>query len=557
MKWLGMREGWDEYECLLAGLAPGLYWYWFVQDIFGDKNLFGCENPWQLTVYEAGYATPAWFDAGVTYHIFVDRFNRAGNPPAPKSGRNFRLHEAWGEAPDLYPVEATEQNFDFFGGDLKGIGEKLEYLQGLGVTTIYLSPIFEAASNHRYDTGDYKKIDPLIGDEEDFRSLCSAAGERGMRVILDGVFNHTGSDSRYFNAKGLYDGVGAAQSQDSPYSGWYRFRNWPDEYDCWWGVKTLPQVNKLNESYLAFTLDGEDSVIKHWLAAGASGFRLDVADELPREYLERLRCAAKGTKPDAVIIGEVWEDASNKVSYGARRRYLQGRELDGAINYPAKDAIVRFLTGKAGAAALSEALMTLDEHYPEPSKRCMMNVLGTHDTARILNVLACGEAAFALSKPEKAAYALSAEELRRGSELLKLASALQYMLPGSPCLYYGDEAGLAGFEDPLNRRCYPWGGEEGELLGWYRALGAIRRNYGRFFADGRLEASPLAEGAAKVGRKVGDAALSAVVNRSAAPVEVCLRPGAWVLAGNCEAVGSGLLVPARSVAVVLEGTSPS
>lgn len=546
MKWLGLCDDQDEYEAELAGLPLGLYWYWFEQDICGDLFPFGKATPWQLTVYHRGYETPDWYDGGVTYHIFVDRFHRVGPPPEGKQGRPFRLHGDWLEAPDLYPEGALEQNWDFFGGNLKGIEEKLPYLQSLGVSTIYLSPVFEAASNHRYDTGDYLKIDPVAGSEQDFSELCDKAGGMGIRVILDCAFSHTGSDSRYFNAKGLYDSVGAAQSQDSPYLSWYRFRSWPSDYECWWGVKTLPQVNELDPGYLAFTLEGENSVIRHWLAMGASGFRLDVADELPPEYLERLRAAVKAAKPYAVIIGEVWEDATTKVSYGQRRRYLQGLELDGVMNYPARDAILRFVSGEGDAAAMADALLRLFRHYPEPSQRCMMNILGTHDTARTINLLGASPVAFALSKAEKAARGLAEEEYRRGREGLMLASALQYMLPGSPCLYYGDEAGLTGFEDPLNRRGYPWGAEDESLLEWYRALGSMRVKHGGVFSAGVLDIQAISSDAAIVTRKAGGSMVAAVINRGAEPCRVPVRYEPVVLAGRANWEEGHALVPERS-----------
>ena len=527
MKWLGMTNGYDDYSCEIEGKPPGLYWYWFEQDVCGDRVPFGKEEPWQLTVFDNGYETPGWYDSGVTYHIFVDRFHRAGPPPEPKQGRKFRLHGDWSDTPDLYPEGEQEQNWDFFGGNLRGIREKLPYLKSLGVTALYLSPVFEAASNHRYDTGDYMKIDPVAGNEEEFRVMCAEAQAMGIRVIMDCAFSHTGSDSRYFNARGLYDGTGAAQSKESPYYGWYRFGRWPDDYECWWGVRSLPQVNELNPGYMEYTLKSADSVVRHWLAAGASGFRLDVADELPREYVECLRAAVKETKPDALVIGEVWEDASTKSSYGERRRYFQGRELDGVMNYPAREAILQFIKGELAAGGLRDVLMRLHRNYPEPARRCMMNVLSTHDTARTINYFGAPPEAFVLTKPEKAARGLDKDEYERGRGLLQLASALQYMLPGSPCLYYGDEAGLTGFEDPLNRRCYPWGEEDGVLIEWYRALGSIRTELRDVFSGGELKVEPLGERAVRVERLTGARAVAAIVNAGAEQCRVPL-PGKLV-----------------------------
>lgn len=241
---------------------------------------------WQLTVYEPSPA-PDWFGRGVTYQIFPDRFRRVSMPDVSHMPGHRWLHRGWNEQPVFLPDEHGQiTNRDFFGGSLQGITEKLDYLAGLGVTTLYLNPIFEAASNHRYDTGDYRAIDPLLGTEADFRALCTAAHQRGMRVILDGVFNHTGSNSRYFNAEGYYPEPGAAQSQNSEYYNWYSFHPWPSDYDAWWGVKTLPAVNEAQPAYRDFIFGDQDSVVRHWLRCGADGWRLDVADELPGDFAD-------------------------------------------------------------------------------------------------------------------------------------------------------------------------------------------------------------------------------------------------------------------------------
>ena len=192
---------------------------------------------------------------------------------------------------------------DFFGGNLDGVRKKLPYLKELGITAIYLNPIFTAYSNHKYDTGDYESIDPMFGDNGLFECLCKEAEERGIRVILDGVFNHTGSDSKYFNKDGTYPTVGAYQSEDSPYFGWYKFTKHPDEYECWWGIKTLPAVNENEPSFVDYSLTAPDAIIKKWLHLGASGWRLDVADELPSEFIKTMRREVKSAKEDAVIIG--------------------------------------------------------------------------------------------------------------------------------------------------------------------------------------------------------------------------------------------------------------
>ena len=427
---------------------------------------------WQLTVYE-DTATPDWFGRGVTYQIFPDRFRRTGTPDVSGMVGRRWLHKSWDDQPVFRPDEDGQiTNRDFFGGSLAGITEKLDYLQSLSVTTLYLNPIFEAASNHRYDTADYRAIDPLLGDEETFRTLCREAHKRGMRVMLDGVFNHTGSRSRYFNADGFYPELGAAQSQDSPYYDWYSFHPWPTDYDAWWGVKTLPAVNEQRPAYRQFIFKGEDSVVRHWLRCGADGWRLDVADELPGDFIAGIRRAIEDEKPDGYLLGEVWEDGSNKVAYSQRRRYLLGRETHGLMNYPLRTALLRWLGG-GDAAEFRESMETLRANYPPAAFYGAMNFLGTHDTPRILTLL--GAEHIPAAKEERAAFALSPAQLARGRAKLRLAGMLLYGFPGSPTLFYGDEAGMQGFEDPLNRGTYPWGREDTGLLDFFRALGRLRK----------------------------------------------------------------------------------
>ena len=427
---------------------------------------------WQLTVYE-DTGTPDWFGRGVTYQIFPDRFRRTGTPDVSGMVGRRWLHESWDDQPVFRPDEDGQiTNRDFFGGSLAGITEKLDYLQSLSVTTLYLNPIFEAASNHRYDTADYRAIDPLLGDEETFRTLCREAHKRGMRVMLDGVFNHTGSRSRYFNADGFYPELGAAQSQDSPYYDWYSFHPWPTDYDAWWGVKTLPAVNEQRPAYRQFIFKGEDSVVRHWLRCGADGWRLDVADELPGDFIAGIRRTIEDEKPDGYLLGEVWEDGSNKVAYSQRRRYLLGRETHGLMNYPLRTALLRWLGG-GDAAEFRESMETLRANYPPAAFYGAMNFLGTHDTPRILTLL--GAEHIPAAKEERAAFALSPAQLARGRAKLRLAGMLLYGFPGSPTLFYGDEAGMQGFEDPLNRGTYPWGQEDTGLLDFFCALGRLRK----------------------------------------------------------------------------------
>lgn len=470
----------DGFGGVYTAPAEGeLVWYTFFltgkdgSSVCLGKNGCGGDDrtPWQLTVYEETY-TPQWFGEGVTYQIFPDRFCRTAPPRVEGLLGERRAHMDWNEAPMIgADPETGRWNSDFFGGNLKGITAKLDYLASLRVKTLYLNPIFEAASNHRYDTADYCAIDPLLGTEEDFAQLCREAEKRGIRVMLDGVFNHTGDDSRYFNRAGFYETVGAYQSPNSPYYPWYGFSQWPEEYDGWWGIKTLPAVNENNPQYREFIITGERSVIRRWLRLGASGWRLDVADELPDDFIVDIRRVMEEEKADAFLLGEVWEDGSNKIAYSKRRRYLLGRETHGLMNYPLRTATLHYLRG-GRAEEFREAMETMRENYPKPAFYSGLNILGTHDTPRILTAL--GEDGAPSDKLERAAYRLSPERLELAMARLKMAAMLLYAFPGSPTLYYGDEAGMEGFEDPMNRRTFPWGRENQELQTLFKALGALR-----------------------------------------------------------------------------------
>ena len=459
------------WRCVYAApRRPELAWYRFSLRRRSGETVTLAQR--QLTVYEEYGAAPDWFGRGVSYQIFPDRFCRSRVPDPAGLVGDRTVHENWQDTPEFRPDERGEiRNRDFFGGDLAGIISKLDYLKSLGVTTLYLNPIFEAASNHRYNTADYMAIDPMLGTAEDFRALCREAHARGMRVLLDGVFNHTGSASRYFNADGFYPELGAAQSKDSPYYNWYHFTHWPDSYDAWWGIKTLPAVEENQASYRDFIIRSEDSVVRHWLRCGADGWRLDVADELPDDFIAELRQAMDAEKPDCLLLGEVWEDGSNKIAYDRRRKYLLGRETHGLMNYPFRTAALDWLCG-GDAAAFRESMEQLRENYPSPAFYSAMNFLSTHDTPRILTLLG-GEPTPA-DKAERAAAQLSPASRELARRRLMLGALLLYTFPGSPTVYYGDEAGMEGYEDPLNRRTFPWGQEDEGLLRWYRKLGQLR-----------------------------------------------------------------------------------
>lgn len=487
--WIEMRPGERRqedsvYECSITTPAePCLLWYYFRlhtaegtlyygnnrRQAGGAGELYAEPPPaYQITVYKDSAPLPEWFAGGIVYQIFVDRFCNGlpdGRILQPKKGS--LIHPYWEDDPIYVRDRETGRilAYDFFGGNLAGVKAKLPYLAELGVSAIYLNPIFESPSNHKYDTADYKNIDAMFGTLDTFRDLCAAAAKKGIAVILDGVFSHTGSDSIYFNKQGKYPEAGAFQSTASRYYPWYRFRNYPYDYQAWWGIDTMPEVNELEPSYLAFAVRGEDSIVRYWLKQGAKGWRLDVADELPDAFIKELRAAVKSVDPEAVVIGEVWEDASHKISYDSLRQYLGGDELDSVTNYPFRSIVLDFILGRMDAPAVEQSLMSLYENYPHHNFYGALNLLGSHDVPRVLTAL-------------QAEVPPEADAVQTARRRLKLAALWQMTFPGVPCIYYGDEAGLTGGNDPENRRTFPWGREDAELLAWYKKITALRGKYG-------------------------------------------------------------------------------
>ena len=476
----------------------GLYWYYFVV-ISRDKVYYYGNNqeqlggigqikeqaplPYQITVYKEDLSVPAWFKESVLYQIFVDRFyngNGDGRVDNPKKG--CLVHGRWDDTPCyLKELDGSIKRWNFFGGNLRGVIKKIPYLKELGVGVIYFNPIFEAPSNHKYDTADYKKIDSMFGDNEVFQELYSEAQKYNIRIMLDGVFSHTGSDSIYFNREGNYQEIGAYQSKKSPYYSWYCFNKHPDEYDSWWGVGTLPNVNELDPSYQDFIFKDKDSVVQYWMRNGVAGWRLDVADELPDEFIKALRGEIKQANSESILLGEVWEDASNKISYGANRQYLWGEELDSVTNYPFRQALLDFIQGNGDAQLLHRRLMSLYENYPREHFYSAMNLIGSHDVPRVLTLLGEAPNGETLQDQEKEAFRLDARQRRLGLMRLKLLVLFQMTFPGVPAIYYGDEVGMEGYADPYNRGPYPWGREEADLLSFYQKATALRNNFSAFY----------------------------------------------------------------------------
>ncbi len=488
-------------------VTPMLWWYDFVihtetgllrygnaYDQLGGEGALYENTPasFQVTVYDPAFETPSYLHHGIIYQIFPDRFFH-GNSSYSPTRTDIYLHESWDETPLLRIDPRSNDNMalDFFGGNLSGIAEKLPYLKDLGVTVLYLNPIFQARSNHKYDTGDYSRVDPMFGTEEDFQLLCEKASALDIRVILDGVFSHTGEDSVYFNKYGTYESLGAYQSSGSPYSSWFTFTEYPQHYKCWWNIPTLPEVRKDEVHYRSFMFNPENGIVPLWLKNGASGWRLDVADELPMDFLRELRKAAKYAKNDAAILGEVWEDASNKISYNVPRSYCLGDSLDSVMNYPLREGIISFLTYQSSAHQLARLIRHQQEVYPVPFLYALMNLIGSHDRARIINVLAGCDWSH-LPREERANLLLTPEQYSLGMERFLKGMEILCALPGAPTLYYGDEAGLQGTADPYNRGTFPWGREDMKLQSAVRALFQKRRN-SPVLQTGLLEAKAMDE----------------------------------------------------------------
>ncbi len=516
---------------LCRDASCGLFYYEFLflrgpDTLFGgtinNKDIELSEKPcgrFRLLISKKDYNTPVAFGRGVMYQIFTDRFYRGEG----KDSKNIpiredaRLIEDWDGGVPEYPQYpgAPLKNNTFFGGNLWGVAEKLDYLASLGVTYIYLCPIFKAYSNHKYDTADYTRIDEMFGGDEAFDDLIKKAREKGMGIILDGVFNHTGDDSVYFNKYGKYGDGGAYNDPDSPYVSWYKFRSHPDDYESWWGIDILPKLNHKNETCRRY-FTGADGIIEKYIKRGIVGWRLDVADELSDEFLCELReRAKKASGGEAVIIGEVWENAADKVAYGQRRKYFLGDQLDSVMNYPLKNAIVSFCLWGDGEM-LYNTLTEIYASYPRCVSDKLMNLLGTHDTERILTVLGREDDNAGQPNSVLAHLRLSESERAEGIKLLKIAAALQYTAYGIPSVFYGDEIGLEGYGDPFCRMPMPWGDIDGtyrsEILDYYRMLGRMRREE-EAFDGGDFRILSHTESAIAYVREKNDSRVLVIANR--------------------------------------------
>ena len=451
-------------------------------------------NKFQLTIYE-NEPVPKWFKGAVMYQIYVDRFYRPVKNPELKA--NILYHSSWNDKP-IYIFDSKSRivKWDFFGGSLKGVIEKLDYIKSLGVDIIYLNPIFEASSNHKYDTGDYFKIDPMYGDDSILKELIEKAKQKDINIILDGVFSHTGDDSIYFNKFSNYPNKGAYQGEESPYYNWFTFNKFPDDYKCWWGIDSLPEADKDNASYRDFLFSKKNGVIKKWMQMGIMGWRLDVADELPDDFIKEMKETVRYFSNESILLGEVWEDASNKISYDISRRYIIDNCLDSVSNYPLRDGIAEYLLGKLTAKELGRLIMSIQENYPKDVFCSLMNLTGTHDSIRLATLMGEAPGENKLNLWEKREYNLDEQSLRIAVKRIKLFYVILFTLPGNPCIYYGDEMAVEGYKDPYNRSTFPWQNTRDDIRNLIGDLSKIKKSFsayteGFFRSDNTMELSYL------------------------------------------------------------------
>ena len=531
LEFVSTQQGTDTYALTLklselcGTEESGLFYYEFlflrgVHTLFTDTANFvdytltsSSARRFILLVHREDFTTPQWFRGRVMYHIFVDRFYKGEGEIGKRD--DAIINEDWDNGIMQYPEKNGDKlaNNMFFGGNLWGVAQKLDYLKSLGVGIIYLSPIFKAYSNHKYDTENYLEIDEMFGGEAAFKNLLERAGELDIKIILDGVFNHTGDDSIYFDKYGKYGGQGAYSDPSSPYRNWFRFRSYPDKYETWWGIEILPKLNHtVTECRRYFT--GKGGVCEKYVKMGIGGWRLDVADELSDDFLDELRYTVKkASNGEAIIIGEVWENAAEKIAYSCRRRYFRGAQLDSVMNYPLRNGVLALLIHK-DSSLLADTLKSIYASYPKCVCDSLMNLLGTHDTERILTVLG-GDGRDTSDIPNSVLATLTLDEnsRKRGIALQKIAAAIQYTVYGVPSVFYGDEVGLEGYHDPFCRKTYPWGRECEELLDFYRTLGRIREQ-SKLFVDGGFRVEYAEEAVIAYSRYDDNEKITVVANAS-------------------------------------------
>ena len=451
------------------------------------------------SVLEKEYTCVHSMQGGVIYQIYVDRFCKKGEV---KTREPLIYRKDWGGKIQKNTTDPLVINREVFGGNFQGIISKLSHLKELGVTTIYLNPISMANSNHKYDTADYMTVDPMFGTEKDFKELIEKAKEKGIGIIFDGVYNHTGSDSIYFNKYGRFDTLGAYKSKNSKFYKWYDFDEYPDKYSCWWGIDTLPSINDSSEDFQNY-ISGENGVLDKFLKMGVQGVRLDVVDEITDKFVKKISERVHKYGDDKVVMGEVWEDASTKISYSKRRKYFAENELNSVMNYPIKETILKFV--KTGDCRdLISTLRMLENNYPKVVLDNLMNFLGTHDTQRIFSEL----------------ISSTNGDREKAQKLLKIATTLSFTLPGVPSVFYGNEYGMEN-NDGSSRGCFDWENYNNDIFKWYVKLGKLRKL--KVFENGKLSILYSGNGKLVFDRTGEKERVVVCINLSDSPLQVNLQ----------------------------------
>jgi glycosidase len=610
----------DFWEESLTSPVPDNLWYRFIvtdgsQSVYYADNTGALDgglgapsesvvdNSYALMFYDPAFTTPEWTRSAIIYQVFPDRFRngRANNDPRTGDSRydDPVLSLPWGTLPEGYcrnyadgstncpwrfdttpppwsPSREAPRGRDYFAGDLKGLDQQIGYLQSLGVTAVYLNPVFDAASNHGYDTQDYLRIDPYFGTATDWANLVKHGGQSGMRFVLDGVFNHVSSDSRFFDRYHHFPDAGACESATATYRPWFFFRppaggdpapcvpsvpgGADTYYDGWFGFDSIPVLNKTAPGVVQSFLTAPTSVARYWLQQGASGWRLDVMGDpsFPAGYWETFRGVVKQTKPDALVIGELWQKDTTLL------RFLRGDRADSTMNYRLRDAVVGFLAPgpfdakgfadsgrQLSASEFTARLASIREDYPDAAYYSLMNLLDSHDTERLLWTLTPGSETL-LDKEVDPAH------VAEGKRRLQLASMVQFFVPGAPTIYYGDEVGMTGDDDPDNRRTYPWSDRGGtpdtDLFAHYQALTSLRKqNVALVDGDFRALLADDANDVAALGRKTSSQAAVLVINRSQAPQAVVVPVSGYLPNGTQLSAIYGVDNPSGGTAVVTAG----
>ena len=485
MKWCGLEKGQDVYSLDLSHdvkICEEHFAFYLSFETF--EGVFYLSAPIGLSDEDTVFSTTkeksksheliftidkedSFLPQGCVYHVFIDRFKKSSD----KVRSDSKYNPDWEcGIPEFAENGVPFDNNTHFGGGFEGIEKSIDYLQKLSVETIYLSPVNKGFSNHKYDVGSYFEIDENFGGEEKLVSLCRECKRNNIKVVFDSVFNHTGDNSVYFNKYSTYKTVGAYNSTASPYYNWYTFHSHPNSYDSWWGIGCLPSIKKGSREFMDFICQ-ENGVIDYYFKLGANGLRLDVADELTLEFIKRIKEACKRNDKNSIVVGEVWDNATRKRAWDEDKFYFDRFKLDSVTNYPLMRSILDFVKNK-NSESLAKTVAEIYTDYPFFSSLRLFNIISTHDTHRAITYLA---SPIPKRKSERAGFKMSKEDFEKGITMMKCASFLQTFLPGVPCIYYGDEIGMQGFEDPFCRMPMKWHEIHKPLLDWYQKIMKIRK----------------------------------------------------------------------------------